>query len=605
MELKPGQIPSSEALIYEFGVRIDKESRAAIDDQIMRARRLYNDLVAQIRTIVAEMNTYVLDRAGKPARTLQAEVEVLNREFDTARATNDELAMKSIAEMRRGKWRELHAALIETRQRLKGELQTRFFARIGKNSACDTYRARSEAVANGLGWATANAVLDAALLAFKKSLQKGQGPRFSIGTDKVQDTLTLQFTAAGGVSAKTLLEGKYGELALLPTNGCGRRKYGEFRFRLGPAKAATYATGTWQYHRPLPEGAQIGLARLVRRKIGKDYKWAVQLMVKPPEPVFVATYARKPLVSVHFGWAADVEGRRVAAIADSADPHAARLVYLPPHIEATLERAATLQSERDTSRDKIMPLVKAIEANENWSEGVLVELAALRKLPAQHVAITRLHRLCRLLREAEGLPEWLEVWRKEDRLRWQSSAHMARRARNARRDFYRNLAADLARRYDTIVIEPLDLAEVLKKIDENTGERGEFGRKARSGLMVAALYELESAIRWSVTKTQTAVLELVGKTAGCCALCGGKVLADVEDHQLLRCQDCCADLDRKMNGAAVAWQASLAQREDAVSEFWIEVRAAQEKRSAKKADRLARMTDGRRQARGANSSKAP
>lgn len=508
-------------MIYEFGVRIDEKSRSAIDDQIMRARRLYNDLVALIRTVVAEMNAYVLDGAGAPAQTLHAEVEALRTDFDTARAGNDELAMKSIAEMRRGKWRELHAALTETRKRLKGELQTRFFARIGKNSACDTYRARSEAVANGLGWATANAVLDAALQAFRKSIQKGQGPRFGIGTDKVQDTLTLQFPAAGGVSAKALLEGKHRELALLPTNGCGRRKYGEFRFRLGAATADIYAMGTWQYHRPLPEGAQIGLARLVRRKIGKDYRWAVQLMVKPPEPAFVATDARKPLVSVHFGWAADVEGRRVAAIADSADPHAAQLVYLPPHIEATLERAATLQSERDTSRDKIMPLVKAIEANENWSEEALVELAVLRKLPAQRVAISRLHRLCRLLREAEGLPEWLEAWRKEDRLRWQSSSHMARRARNARRDFYRNLAADLARCYDAIVIEPLDLAAVVKKIDENTGERGAFGRKARSGLMVAALYELESAIRWSATKTQTAVLELVGKTASCCARCGG------------------------------------------------------------------------------------
>lgn len=592
-------------MIYEFGVRIDKESRSAIDDQIMRARRLYNDLVAQIRAIVAEMNTYVLDSAGEPALTLHAEVEALNSEFDAARARNDEPGMKSIAEMRRSKLHELYAALTETRRRLKDELRTRFFARIGKNSACDTYRARSEAVADGLGWATANAVLDAALQAFKKSIQNGQGPRFSIGADKVQDTLTLQFAVAGGVAATTLLEGKHGELVLLPSNGCGRRKYGEFRFRLGAAKAEIYATGTWQYHRPLPDGAQIGLARLVRRKIGKDYKWAVQLMVKPPEPVFIATDARKPLVSIHFGWATDTNDRRVAAIADSADPEAAQLVCLPPQIEATLERAAALQSERDTSRDEIVPLVKAIEAGDkNWSEEVLAELVALRKLPVQHVAISRLHRLCRLLREADALPEWLETWRKEDRLRWQSSSHMARRTRNARRDFYRNLAADVARRYDAIVIEPLDLAEAAKKIDENTGERGEFGRKARSGLKVAALYELESAIRWAATKTQAAVLELVGKTASCCALCGGQVQANDEDHQLLHCQDCGADLDRKTNGAAVAWQASLAQREDAVSEFWIEMRAAQDKQGAKKADRLARMADGRRQARGANSSKA-
>ncbi|NMF98462.1 hypothetical protein GPA27_13815 [Aromatoleum toluolicum] len=590
-------------MIYEFGVRIDENSRSAVEDQIIRARRLYNDLVAQIRAVVAEMNSYVLNNSGGRAQTLHAEVEALDNEFDSARARNDESAMKSIAETRWSRSRELHSALTETRKHLKGELQSRFLARIGKNSACDTYHVRSEAVASGLGWATANAVLESALQAFRKSIQQGRGPRFSIGADKVQDTLTLQFPSAGGVLAKALLEGKHRELALLPTNGCGRRKYGEFRFRLGAATANTYATGTWQYHRPLPEGAQIVVARLVRRKIGKDYKWAVQLMVRLPEPVFIVTEARKPLASVHFGWATDVEGRRVAAIADSADPHAARLVCLPRQVEETLKRVAALQSERDTSRDGIIPLVKAIEANEDWGDDVLVELAALRKLPVHHVAISRLHRLCRMLREAQALPEWLDVWRKEDRIRWQSVAHMARHARNTRRDYYRDLAADLVRRYDAIVLEPLELADTLRKIDENTGERGKFGRKARSGLMVAALYELESAIRWSATKARSAVLELIGKTANCCAVCGGQVRAADEDHQLLRCLDCGADLDRKKNGAAMAWQVCLAQREDAVRDFWIERRAAHEKQRATKAERLVRMTEGRRQARGGNAAK--
>ncbi|WP_222105189.1 hypothetical protein [Denitromonas halophila] len=175
-------------------------------------------------------------------------------------------------------------------------------------------------------------MLDSALQAFSKCIAKGKAPRFSVGADKVQDSLTLQFVAAGGVSCAALLEGKHAELAILPTQGCGRRKYGELRFRLGAAKADMYATGTWQYHRPLPEGSCVGLARLVRRRIGKDTKWALQLMIKLPAPLDERTQGRAPLVAVHMGWAADVSGRRIAGITDCADPGQARLIQLLPRI---------------------------------------------------------------------------------------------------------------------------------------------------------------------------------------------------------------------------------------------------------------------------------
>jgi len=184
-------------------------------------------------------------------------------------------------------------------------------------------------------------------------LALGRAPRFAVGADKIQDTFYLQFTAAGGVGVDMLLAGRHGELSLLPSNGCGRRKYGALRFRLGAAKAETYAYDTWQYHRPLPEGASVSLARLVRRRIGKDYRYAVQLLVKREAPETLDVGERKPLVAVHFGWAADVEGRRVAGIAECADPGAAMLLRLPQSIEADLERAALIQGQRDAARDEV------------------------------------------------------------------------------------------------------------------------------------------------------------------------------------------------------------------------------------------------------------
>ncbi|MCH2219603.1 MAG: hypothetical protein MK097_04655, partial [Dechloromonas sp.] len=278
MQIDIGKVPDGEILVYEYGVRLDKESQKLAGDQITLARRLYNDLVAAIRDIVNGLQAYVLSQAGSAANDLQRKILALGTAFEAARARGDREAMKRIADERRPLWRELGDALRETRRVHRAALQRDYLSRIGKNATCETYRIRCQAVAGGLGWATANAVLDAALIAFRKSLAHGRAPRFSCGADKVRDTLTLQFTAAGGVGVDAFLTGRHGELSLLPTNGCGPRCYGEFKFRLGTARAASYATGTWQYHRPLPAGTHVSAARLVRRRIGKDYRWFVQLV---------------------------------------------------------------------------------------------------------------------------------------------------------------------------------------------------------------------------------------------------------------------------------------------------------------------------------------
>lgn len=589
--------PAGDVLVYEFGARLDPESIPAVSEQITLARRMYNDVVAFIRDTVAEAHAVVLAHAGPEAVSLQAQIDALTESFKAAKAADDEAAMKDIAQRRRQCWADLGAMLKTARKAAKAATAP-IFARIGKRTTCGTYQIRCAAVSRGLGWATANAVLDSALQAFKKSFMRGQAPRFSVGAEKLQDTLSLQFTAAGGIDVTDLLTGKNAEFTISPPkSGAGRRKYGEFRFRLGPAGDGIYATGTWQYHRPIPDGARIGLARLIRRRIGKDTKWALQLMVKTPEPVRIETGQRAPLAAIHFGWSADIDGRRVAAITDSADPGNARIVRLPEGIEEGLARAAEAQSERDTLRDSIIERVKALDLG-SADESLVAEHAAIRCLPAQHIAIRRLHRLCHMLRNADRLPDWLDEWRLADRALWQLSAHVARRARNARRDYYRGIAIGLARRYAAIVIEPLDLAEAAIKVNETTGEKTDFTRRARAGRVVAALYEFESAIRWAGAKAQSAVLDLAAPTVSLCAHCGSQAIqADESDHQTLHCADCGAVTDRKINGAAMAWQIASEAREEVVTDYWLQHEAAIRERAAEQAEKRRKLAQGRADAR--------
>jgi hypothetical protein len=610
-DISPVITTSGDTLIYEYGCRLDKEAIPHVGDQIWHSRRLYNTLVARIREIVHEMKEFVLEQSGPEAKACQAEIDALNEAFSVAKAEKNDDELKRIAEVRRGKWRELATLVKETRKTYRSDIQTRYLSRIGKNGSCETYQIRSQAVADGLGWGTANAILDNALIAFKKSFTKGNAPRFAIGEDKEQDTLTLQFTLAGGVPAESILTGKHGELALLPTNGCGKRKYGGFRFRLGAAKAEKFASGTWQYHRAIPEDAKIGLARLIRRRVGKDVKWALQLMVKNPLKRVNPT-SRKPLATVHFGWNEDINGRRVAGVADSADPGEAIVIQLPPEVEAGIKHAAVLQSDRDTSRDEIVPRLKEIELPAISEEEIdphdpdlgkvlllktTEEQATIKRLPIQYVAIRRLHRLCAMLRDLDRLPDWLDAWRKEDKMRWQSATHIAKRARNLRKDFYRGLASRLSKKYSAIAIEPIDLAESAPKLNEVTGEKTEFAKKARAGRVIAAIYELESAIRHAAIKNGAALFEITGKTASQCGICGGSVVSNERDSQLLHCNHCGAELDRKQNGAAMAWQKVSDEVENLVTDFWTETLSAREEHAKKTMDKKAKMADGRKAAR--------
>lgn len=70
-EIKPSLLPQGNVLIYEYGVRLDKDCIQAAGDQIIKSRRLYNDLVAAIRGIVTELTAFVLEKSGPDARRCQ------------------------------------------------------------------------------------------------------------------------------------------------------------------------------------------------------------------------------------------------------------------------------------------------------------------------------------------------------------------------------------------------------------------------------------------------------------------------------------------------------------------------------------------------------
>jgi hypothetical protein len=71
---------------YEYGVRLDDGARAAVWDQVIMARRLYNELIAVMRGIYDGMQAFTLECAGQEAAALMARIQELGGAFKAARA---------------------------------------------------------------------------------------------------------------------------------------------------------------------------------------------------------------------------------------------------------------------------------------------------------------------------------------------------------------------------------------------------------------------------------------------------------------------------------------------------------------------------------------
>lgn len=574
-------------LVYEYGVRIDKERQVDVRAEMQLAHRLYNELAAEMRRIGEEARHWLEAKAGDAARVVRNKIDVLNEAFKEAKARDDRDSLKQIADERRGLWRTYYEVVGAARVQHRKELGELFLSKIGRRSDCPTYQIMRRFVADGMGWATGNAVLTASLQAWAKQWPKFKLPNFHAVHEIVQQSLEVQFTD-GGLPVSKMHEGRHGDVCIMGTEA-GRSKYHGFRFRIGSGEAKRDITGTVYLHRLLPSDAVLQRARLVERRIGKDRKYYLQfvLLLKEDRPTLAVPEQRQSVLALDFGWYFEEDGRRVAGMADSGEPGEAKILRFPPSLEAVFDKAETVASERSLLRDEIAGELLAVKFTQA-PEVIADMLTSLRRVPTiQRIAPGRIAALSLKWREecSDYQPQWLarlEEWRKKDRLLWQSATHTAKRARNGRRKLYQLWALDWCRKYERIVIDTPDLEKSAKVKDKTTGAHNKLGQVARAGRARVALYELSQCIQWAAVRSGTVVAEVLGRTSKTCAHCGSPAAALPDNSRLLACsnEECGAIEDREASAAAVVY--SFAHANLAV----IEARHAEA--SSKKAEQLAK-----------------
>jgi len=257
-------------------------------------------------------------------------------------------------------------------------------------------------------------------------------------------------------------------LDLIPTPVPNRRgkPLPRVRLRVGSDGARRPIWAEWPmiYHRPLPDGAVITWATVIRELVASSPRWALLLTIEHGGVAPTAT--RGAAVAVDLGWRraivdGDITTRACGHTAtddsDESELHVHRDVF------GALGKADNLRSIRDKRMNEMQAILVA------WLRGCGSE---------EHRERTRFVAQWRACARFAGLAIWwrdhrmegdelifvlLEAWRKRDKHLWLWEAHARRTARARRLDGYRVFAADLARRYETLIVEKINLAKVAEK----------------------------------------------------------------------------------------------------------------------------------------------
>jgi len=306
-------------------------------------------------------------------------------------------------------------------------------------------------------------------------------------------------------------------------------QYVEMQFGWRPAKRqSTWVRFPLTHHRRLPADAEILWVHVHRWRVGMHYEWRVQLTIesdtfrRPAAPT-----AHAGTCALDIGWRRLLDGDgnqiglRVGYLVDEYGGE--REIRAPDGLWQRLAKVYSIAQirsrELDTIRDRLVAWIGDRLMPEWFADRArgLPQWRAPRKM--QRLADTWKKDEHRLDGDAEILAAIL-AWAKHDRHLGSWEAHMRDRTIAHRREVWRQIAAELARTYQTILVEDglcrSEGREGQMKIVDIEGwnqlppEKGDphEGREQRRQSRMAAPGELRLAIAHATHKTATTVIDV-------------------------------------------------------------------------------------------------
>jgi hypothetical protein len=565
-------------LVYRYGLRRPTVGGDLVDEQFRLAHDYQNDLVRVEKDRLAAVRAAIstdpeVARLDATIAEYEARVEARREEIRAKRSrrrsrvdTYEERAeIRDVIALLRGLREERRPA---ARAAAKSPSIATAIEAHGVAAAAEAKRLRGVYAGRGLYWGTYLQVEQAAAAANRAT---GGDPRFRRWTGEGLVAVQTQKgrDRAPGLEVSVALGGTDTRLRVVPTGRTkrgGRVAFATVSLRIGSdGRAPIWAEWPCVLHRPLPAGARIRWAKVVRRLEGPRAVWSLHLTLAVPDRDEHGTGA----VAVDVGWRLRPDGVRVAWIRseDGADDREVLLERAAPDrngvvrgdMLTALERVDGVQAVRDRKLSSILLILAGRAARPRSPDRSVAEpevVGWLRKhdailpdwlrartetirswrSPARLAALTLAWREQRFAGDEEIYP-MLEAWRYRDWHLWSWVTGAAGAAIRWRRDQYRRLAADLVSRYRTIVLERLD-GRCLSRSQPLESEEVDVQAVARNRHRTAALGELRETLRHAFVRRGGEVIEVEmrGTTSECWS-CGREMLGDASQSVDLACPE--------------------------------------------------------------------
>jgi Putative transposase DNA-binding domain len=407
--------------------------------------------------------------------------------------------------------------------------------------------------ASGLRWGTYQLV-EQADQASRKDVSMTEDPRYPpwTGDGCVSEQLIK------GISLEELTTDT--QVQFVPGEGARGQEFGTLRLRVGSDEKRRPIWAEWpmRMHRPLPKGARIqrvtvhrflGGARTANVRSGRRERWEVQFMLVIP---LGAPSVGTGIVGVDLGWRRIGDELRVCAFAD--EDNKTGELRMTDHMIGGYRRVDTLRSTRDEMRERALAIVRAVRdvpGSPEWYREVTLAAHAWRN-PRRIPMLLRDWAAARFAGDEEAFT-WLSYWLERDRHLWQWESDQRHKNNEAKKKLFEQFAANLAKKYETVVMEEFDLRTFATRpkkdaiLDPEGRKESRQQEHARAWRHLAGTYQLRLAIENAfLVRGGSACRVPAQDTTRTCSACGLIVRRDFGSSIAWTC-DCGVVHDQDRN----------------------------------------------------------
>lgn len=532
-----------------------------VSNQFYHAHKYQNKLIELERKLFQDKKELELvcdpslqelyDRVSALESALLAAIEAHTQSKVTAQDKLGSEELFTVVKTSRTQLREAQKALADARKKTRATEQYKS----GVSALTSAHFEARKAVYNStpeLFWGTKNHCVQRVEAAVSRRIKLGQPPNFQPWS---RDGV-LYAQVIGGMDSAAVYDCKSGVVQIERIN----HKMAWVRMRIGSnGRNPIWCTVKAVIDRPFPQGSRVMAVQLVRRehmwrrkKVDGQFHpyddYEIQFVLRIPSEPYVKG-DRSGAIAIDLGWRLRPDGLRVGLWADTFGNRGEFL--LPLSELAQLERARGIQSTRDRlfngcQSDVIEWHRELPDELPEWLEKTGVKFCKQWK---------SVRALFRLLSALEANPEFapatlatLREWREKEAHLQQYQRGVVWHQEARRLDFYRNIAAQLERKYERVIFEDMSVAALrTDPMPEDDIDANEMTANIRAFRNLSAIGLLRQCVIQKFGKARS----ILGKTAFTtieCSQCG--VINTIDRAKInITCRQCCVVIDQDYNAA--------------------------------------------------------